>query len=213
MKLPIPTPVFHLTHIDNLSGIIKEGGLASHNRKIEKGITHKNIAYHTLQDRRAETAVDCSPFGSLHDYVPFFLGPRPPMLYAINNGKVETYQEGQAPIVYLVSMAQDVTKAGLGFVFTDGHAIMKPLTNFFNDLDNIAQVNWQFVYAKQWNDTQEYPDRRRQKQAEFLVKDFFPWSLVLKIAVINKQMKENVKKLFPLNRHNPLVILKPEWYY
>lgn len=77
MKQPIPTPVYHLTHIDNLSGIIKESGLSSHNRKIEKGIIHKDIAYHSLQDRRAETTVDCSPFGTLHDYVPFFLGPRP----------------------------------------------------------------------------------------------------------------------------------------
>ena len=41
------------------------------------------------------------------DYVPFYFGPKSPMLYAIKQGKVEGYQ-GQREIVYLVAAAEEI---------------------------------------------------------------------------------------------------------
>ena len=83
MAAPIPTPVYHLTHIDNLASIIQSGGCLSFNRKQNQGIGHIDVAYETIQVRRAQTSVPCGSGGCLHDYVPFFFAPRPPMLYAI----------------------------------------------------------------------------------------------------------------------------------
>ncbi len=93
MAAPIPTPVYHLTHIDNLASIIQSGGCLSFNQKQNQGIDHIDVAYETIQDRRSRTSVPCGPGGCLHDYVPFFFAPRPPMLYAIHRGYVKGYKQ------------------------------------------------------------------------------------------------------------------------
>lgn len=53
----------------------------------------------------------------MSEYVPFFFAPKAPMLFFINRN-VDIYQEGQEPLVYLVSSVQAVHEAGLSFVFT-----------------------------------------------------------------------------------------------
>lgn len=61
MAAPIPTSISHLTHVDNLPSIIQSGGCLSFNREQNQGIDHVNIAYETIQDRRARTLVPCGP--------------------------------------------------------------------------------------------------------------------------------------------------------
>ena len=62
-------------------------------------INYVDIAYQGIQDRRATTRVPCGAEGVLHDYVPFYFAPRSPMLYTIHKGNVESYREGQAPVI------------------------------------------------------------------------------------------------------------------
>ncbi len=140
MAAPIPTPVYHLTHVDNLSAITQSGGCVSFNQKQNQEISHVDISYESIQDRRARTLVPCGPRGCLHDYVPFFFAPRPPMLYAIHGGYVEGYEQGQAPLIHLVTTAQAVNNSGSEWVFADGHATMA-VTEFFDDLDDLDQVD------------------------------------------------------------------------
>jgi ssDNA thymidine ADP-ribosyltransferase DarT-like protein len=106
MAAPIPTLIYHLTHIDNLASISQSGGCLSFNQKQNQGIDHVDVAYKTVQVRRAQTSVPCGSGGYLHDYVPFFFAPRPPMLYAIYRGYVEGYEQGQAPLIHLVGRSR-----------------------------------------------------------------------------------------------------------
>ena len=46
------------------------------------------------------------------------------MLFSIKKGNVAGYQDGQRPILHLVSSTETVLAAGLRFTFTDGHAEM-----------------------------------------------------------------------------------------
>jgi len=117
MAAPIPTPIYHLTHIDNLTSIIDSGGCLSFNQKQNQGIGHIDVAYETIQVRRARTLVPCGSGGCLHDYVPFFFATRPPMLYAIHRGNVERYEQGQTPLIHLVTAAQAVNNSGSEWVF------------------------------------------------------------------------------------------------
>ena len=75
------------------------------------------------------------------------------------------YDEGQEPIIYLVSTAQRVVNSGAGFVFSDGHGIAA-YTGWYDDLEDLDEVDWQIVYANYWKDTVEDMDRQRKKQAE-----------------------------------------------
>ena len=177
MAAPIPTPVYHLTHIYNLASIIQSGGCLSFNQKQNQGIGHIDVAYETIQVRRAQTLVPCGSGGCLHDYVPFFFAPRPPMLYAIYGG----------------------------------HATMA-FTEFFDDLKNLNEIDWEVMESRYWNDTPTLPDRKRRRQAEFLIKDCCPWELFSEIGVINSKMKSRVKRMLENSMHQPTVQIHRNWY-
>jgi hypothetical protein len=88
LPYPVPTPVFHITPIDNLASIAKVGAILSKTHVAQQHLVAGNIAYHHIQGRRAVRRIPIAPGGTLHDYVPLYFGPRSPMLYTINNGNV-----------------------------------------------------------------------------------------------------------------------------
>jgi hypothetical protein len=179
----MPTSVYHITHIRNLPSILEAGGLMATNSLRRQRINYVDIAYQGIQDRRATTRVPCGAEGVLHDYVPFYFAPRSPMLYTIHKGNVESYREGQAPVIHLVCAAEAIEAAKICFVFTDGHAVMG-YTDYFDELQDLAAIDWEIMEAKYWADTDEDGDRKRRRQAEFLIHQFCPWTLIEEIGVI-----------------------------
>lgn len=199
-------PIYHITHLENLEAILRAGKLLAVNRQ---PLVRRTVAYTHIQERRAKTQVPLDPGGTLHDYVPFYFCPRPPMLYAIHT-RFTNYQGGQEPIIHLVSSVQDVVKAGLPFVFTDRHAVLS-YASFFNCEQDLSQLDWQAIGALHW----AKKEVREKKQAEFLVWDHLPWDLIHKIGVINLKMKRAVLDVlaqFPQRPH-PLVTVERQWYY
>lgn len=170
------TAIYHITHIRNLPGILREGGLWCDSESEQRGLAEVSIAHRHIKERRAQKPVPCAACGTLADYVPFYLAPRSPMLYAIHKGNVQTYTEGQKPILHLVSSAEVVQEAGLAFTFTDGHAEMD-ISTFFTDLNDLEKIDWDIMQSRYWYDTLKDGDRKRRRQAEFLVHSFFPWHL------------------------------------
>ncbi len=210
----MPKSIYHITHINNLESIVKADGLLAYNAMYEAEAEYTNIAYDTIQDRRATTRVPCSVGGVLHDYVPFYFAFRSPMLYTISRGNVEGYSEGQTPIIYLVSEVEKIADSNLHFAFTDGHAVIN-FTEFFDHLEYLDDaIDWEVMKDKYWKDTDEYPDRKRKRQAEFLIYNFFPWQLVTEIGVKNYQIKTEVDKILEKNAtHQPPVKTRTAWYY
>ena len=147
------------------------------------------------------------------DYVPFYFAPRSPMLYVINKGGVPGYAGGQPEVVHLVSGAEQVDAAGCDWVFTDGHADMPPLTSFYDDFANLAKIDWGVMKSRYWHDTNDYPDRERRRQAEFLVHESCPWELISKIGVHNRQTAEAVRKILADVIHKPDIEVETNWYY
>ncbi|NER36024.1 MAG: DUF4433 domain-containing protein [Oscillatoria sp. SIO1A7] len=208
------TPIYHIPHVNNLESIIKSGRLLSYSTMQKERIQYKNIAHQNIQNRRATTFVPCGSGGKLHHYVPFYFAPRSPMLYAIHKGNVEGYP-GQELVAYLVSTAQAVQEAKLPFVFTDGHAIME-ITNFFDTLTQLDKIDWHLMKEKYWNDTNQDMDRKRRRQAEFLVHSFLPWELVTEIGVFNLQNITKIEQSLQKSQnvmHKPIVKMRKEWYY
>lgn len=208
---PLPTPIYHFTHIKNLASILAQGLLS--NNALQQGcISYIDVAYQSVQDRRATKSVPCGFGGVLHDYAPFYFAPRSPMLYTIHRGNVKSYPQGQGPLIYISSTAQAVKAAGLSFVFTDGHGIIE-FTEFFDDLVNLRKIDWAVMASWYWADTAEDGDRCRRRQAEFLVHSCFPWTLTSEISVINSTMQARVHQILQNSLHQPQVIVRPEWYY
>jgi hypothetical protein len=201
-------PIYHITHVDNLQRIVAEGGL--HCDRSAQRLKSVNIAHIHIKERRLNRAVPLGPGGTVGDYVPFYFAPRSPMLYVISRGGVEGYADGQHPIVYLCSSTENVDRAGLQWVFTEGHADMV-YTDFFEDFRHLDKVDWNLMKAKYWNDTDDDPDRKRKRQAEFLVYQFFPWNLVSYIGVCDDSIADRVGEI--IQGDAPEVGVERAWYY
>lgn len=214
MSVPNPTLIFRFIHIDNLVGYLARGGLCAPNHCPDDGQLYRTIHNEEVQNRRHVTTILCGPGGTIHDYVPFYFGYLSPMLLNLKTGRVQGYDQGQAPLIYLVTTAQAVRDSGTGFVFSNGHGLAT-FTEWFDDLARLNQVDWNIVYQRYWSDTLEDMDRQRRKQAEFLVHRFCDWSLIQEIGVINQAMKERVEQIlagYPAALHKPVTV-RPAWYY
>ncbi|MGL5832427.1 MAG: type II toxin-antitoxin system toxin DNA ADP-ribosyl transferase DarT [Waterburya sp.] len=174
---------------------------------------YTDIAYQTIQDTRARKQVPCGAGGVLHDYVPFYFAPRSPMLRAIYKGYVQGYQDGQNLIIHLVVEIEAIANLNLAFAYTDGHAIMD-YSDFYDNLDQLDSViDWGLMRSKYWFDTNEDPNRKCRRQAEFLIHQFCPWTLVKEIGVINNDIKMKVEKILQNYTHQPSVKIYHQWYH
>lgn len=209
--VPLPTPIIHMTHVGNLEAIIGSGELRATSRLTAAGAAFTNIAYSSIQAQRAAKRVPCGPGGSLHDYVPFYFTRRSPMLYTINRSNVPC-EGGQGALVHLVSTAQAVADAGLGYAFSDGHGIMA-YSGFYDDLARLDEIDWDIISAVQWADTVEDGDRKRRKQAEFLVRDDFPLTLFQGAVVQTEARAAEVRAMFERSDLQLRVVVRPGWYY
>ena len=204
--------LFHITHINNLSSILRHGGLWCDAERLAQGWESVNIAHQSLKERRMRTQVPVSAGNMLGDYVPFYFCNRSPMLYAIHTGNVQGYNDGQAAVVYLVTSFGRVRQGNRAWCFTDGHAV-EAVTGFYDSVTALNEIDWNLIQNWSWRNTEEDNDRKRRKQAEFLVKTSFPWSWVEKIGVKDTQHQDQVMALLGGQAHRPLVVLAPKWYY
>lgn len=206
------TPIYHITHINNLLRILHHGGLYSDSEMLSRNIESICIAYGTLKDRRAKTVVPVAAKGTLADYVPFYFCTRSPMLYAITCGAVKNYSGGQNEIIYIVSSVERVIDTGHLWCFTDGHAV-EAINSFYKSLDNIDAIDWKVIESWSWGNRDNDFDRKRRKQAEFFVHKFFPWNLINNIGVRDNSIKDRVDNILAKKSNKPIVIIKPDWYY
>ena len=212
--VPNPTPILRFTHVDNLDTIIRRGGLHAPNHVPDDGLTYRFCHNAEVQSARAEVPVHLGPGGTIHDYVPFYFGYLSPMMLNLKTGRVEGYNEGQEPLIYLVSSAQAIEESGIKFVYSDGHGLAT-FTEWFDDLDKLDAVDWTVVNLRYWTDNINDMDRQRKKQAEFLVHQCCPWSLIQEIVVIDSTMQQRVESIlaaFPKEQRK-VVRTDQNWYY
>ena len=207
------TPIYHITHINNLTSIINSGGLIALSILKQKQVSYTNIAYENIQDQKGKKIVSCGVRGVLYDYVPFYFAPRSPMLYTIHKGNVPGYQHGQTSIIHFLVEIEAIAKSDLAFVFTDGHPIMAK-SNFYEDIQQLYYIiDWELMESKYWHDTDEDNSRKRRRQAEFLIHKFCPWTLVKEISVINNDVKIKVQKILQHLDNQPVVKRRYDWCY
>jgi hypothetical protein len=206
------TAIYHITHIRNLPNILRDGGLWCDRVVMQRNLAHICISHQHIKDRRAQKPVPCAPGGMVADYVPFYFAPRSPMLYSIHHGYVQDYQGGQSAILHLVASAEEVVRKGLAFTFTEGHAVMD-ISHFYSRLGDLDKIDWDLMASRSWSDIIQDGDRKRRRQAEFLVHEFFPFTLFDSIGVINQTMSQKVTGLLQPLAKKPVVQVVQAWYY
>ena len=213
-KVPKPTPIYRLVHFDSLVVCLRRRALHAPNHTPRDGLSYRTIHRRDIQEGRRVREVSKGPGGTVHDYVAFYLGPRSVMLYQLQTGWVEGYNEGPEPLIHLTSTCETIAAAGLRFVFSDGHGLAR-FTAWYDDLSQLDEVDWSAVYACQWNDTSQDMDRQRRKQAEFLVHRSCPLRLLKGIGVYNDAARARVEAEVAAHGMAATlsVAVRPEWYY
>lgn len=101
---------------------------------------------------------------------------------------------------------------GLPFAFSDGHGIMA-LTDFYDDPARFDRIDWAVIQGGSWFDTIEQPDRKRKKQAEFLVYKNLPVRYIEEIGVRTAAIRGEIAAMLAFQPALPPINLRPEWYY
>jgi hypothetical protein len=207
--------IYHLTHIDNLKGMVDAGRLYSDAERVARGISCALVGMSSIKERRlTELEVKCHPGTLVGQYVPFYFCARSVMLYLLHKGNHPelTYRDGQRPIIHLqadvAAVIQWADAHDVPWAFTDRNAGAY-LAEFHNASADLAQLDWKAIGATDFRGAQV----KEAKQAEFLVFGEFPWALVEEIGVIDRQVAREVQNVLGGAAHAPPVIVKPQWYY
>lgn len=217
MSPPPPAPrIFHITHVNNLAAILATGGLLSDAAIRASGGPPATIGMSAIKERRLKLPVHCHPGDVVGNYVPFYFCPRSIMLYVIHRRDNPNlgYGGGQEPIVHLQADLQAVvqwaTTSGRRWAFSLSNAGAY-YASFRSRLADLHHLDWQAIAARDFR----APAVKDGKQAELLVRDFLPWSLVTHVGVHSPAIQQQVMACLasPGITHVPLVTVEPSWYY
>ncbi len=213
---PVPAQprIYHITHVENLPGIIRDGGLWSDATLIARGGPASPIGMGNIKQRRLNLPIKCYFDECVGDYVPFYFCPRSVMLYILHrdNHPDLTYHGGQRPILHLEAdlyeamVWADANNCHWAFSLSNAGAVY---TEFRNRRSQLNEIDWAAVGSTDFRES----DVKEGKQAEFMVHKSFPWTLVRRIGVASQAIQTQVLKMLHQGAHRPLVEVRGEWYF
>lgn len=212
MTIPTAPRIFHITHIDNLPSIVANGLFSDATLQNQQGVA--TVGMTKLKARRLGLPITPHPGLHVSDCVPFYFCPRSVMLYLLHMGNHPelTYRRGQGPIVHLEADLEQVVQWAaaepLRWAFSLGNAAAYA-AEFRSDLADLGDIDWSAVANTDFRD----PTVREGKQAELLVEERFPWSLVQRIGVHSVGVRTRVLSVIAGAPHQPPVAIEPTWYY
>jgi len=184
--------LYRMTHIDNVPHIL------------QFGITHRNSPnrnphFIPIGDRSLITTRNNFVLENgrqIGDYIPFYFGYRMPMLYVIQKGYNNLPVVPPEQIVYCVSSVAKMIEINLDFIFTNGHAVDSFSSCYsIRDIDKIDELlDINAIQDKYWKDDDDL-DKKRRKEAEFLISEDVPSVAILGFVVYNEQAKVKLQTM------------------
>jgi len=212
---PANQKIWHITHWENLPGILKSDALRSDARRLEMDLACSVVGISKIKERRLkEIEVTCHPGTMVGHYVPFYFCPRSVMLYILYRGNSPDldYLGGQEPIVHLQADLKGViewaTRTGTRWAFSDRNAGAY-FASFSSEEDDLAGLDWRAIENQDFRN----PSVKEGKQAEFLIFESFPWKLIESVGVYNQEFAQKVDEMLGSAQHRPSIIIQRDWYY
>jgi len=214
MSVPANPPIYHITHVDNLASIIAGGFLLSDAVMIARGGPQAAIGMSSIKQRRFKLPVHTQPGTFVGEYVPFYFCLRSVMLYLIFRGDHPElgYKGGQGPVVTLEADLQATvawaTHSGAKWAFSLSNAGAN-YAEFRSSLAQLGEVKWDAVAARDFR-----PETVKEgKQAEFLLHERFPWSLITGVGAASLATRDRAGAIITSGSHRPPANVRPDWYY
>lgn len=208
--LPEKTGLYRITHYRNLPFILKNG-LHCPNSSLDDP-EFVPIGFPTLVAQRNVRNVELAPFGTLADYIPFYLTVKSPMLYVIHKGNdPEVIVTPQDEIIYLVSTFGKLDELDIQYLFTDRHAQLE-YAKFYSSSKDLDKLNWKIIKTDEWG-RQYGPDLKEIKQAECLVHKHLPVKAIIGIGCFNERIADKVRSMVSSHNLNIETKVKINWYF
>lgn len=204
--------IYHMTHIKNLPGILSGGILQAHSSEAGRPTLVVDIAAPDTRETRRTTELT-EQEDSVARYVPFFLSPDARLWDSIRSGEsdprlaAEVAGFASTEFVVLVSTIKDVfahadSVEQVEYSITNGDAA-GVLTRFGTGREGVERM----VRGLRANEESE-----EILDAEFLVKEAFPFELVSLIGVKNERVRDEVKSLLAHSSQRARVAVYPPWF-
>ncbi len=211
---PAQLKIFHITHVDNLSSIVRDGHILPDSVMTSRGGPGAAIGMSSIKQRRLGLPLKCHPGDCVGEYVPFYFCPRSIMLFVIHcaNHSELTYCGGQGPIVHLQSDLHSVVAWATGqarrwaFTTANAGAYYAP---FHASVAQLNLLEWVSIGQPDFRD----PTVKEAKQSEFLVHGGFPWQLVKRVGVKSPSVQTAATAAIAGASHQPPIDVRPDWYY
>lgn len=216
--VPAKPKIYHIVHCDRLESIAADGFLWCDSAVLDRESPGTTIGMAVIKQRRLSNRLASHENLHVGDCVPFYFCPRSIMLYLIHcdNNPDLAYHGGQEPVVHLeADLAATVQWAKQNqkrWAFTLSNAGSSYFEDFA-DLAELHKINWRAIANNVWAGRGVASEIKEGKQAEFLLENQFPWSLVERIGVCSAKISEKVGRFLTRLEHRPALEVKPEWYY
>lgn len=199
--------LYRITHVENIPHIQQFG--ITHSNSVNANPEYKSIGDNSLITTRNEFKLNNGR--TLGEYIPFYFGPRMPMLYVIQHGYNMVSPTPAHEIVYCITSIQNVINLGLEFIFTDGHAVDSFSSQYTKqDLAKIESIiDWKAITDRYWRDESDL-DKKRRREAEFLILGDLASEGIISFLVFNNEAK---RRLIQFGVSEDLVYLRPENYF
>lgn len=197
---------FRLVHIENIPYILKCGF-------VHKDSPCADPNYVEIGDKTVIKTRETRAIGNrkISSYIPFYFGPRSPMLYVIQHGYNGVKQYGAEYLVYCILKIEDIISNHIDCIFTDGHPL-NDITNTYpcSELVNLDEyVSFNDVYTKYWVSEDDW-DLKRRKEAELLILNELSPLYIKGFVVYNERAYE---KLLADGISKERIVLKPDYYF
>ncbi len=203
---------YRITHIQNLPHIL-EKGIVAKNHPDASG-DYLQIGNPEIIDVRSTAPVKLEGYGNIGDYVPFYFTPKSMMLYNIITGyRAPLVPKRQREEILVVRCLIDTLATHETWFFTDGQG-NDAVTNHFNDLADLGQLDWASIQHSNFSKSDGDFDRARRYQAEFLVYQQVPIAHIESLNVYNQVAADHVKGLLAeKNITNIAVNVQPLYFF
>lgn len=198
---------FRLIHILNIPHVLQHGFV--HRTSSFADSKYVPIGDQTIIKIRSSRLVGNNYV--IGDFIPFYFGPRSPMLYVIQHGYNGVKQYSPEELVYCIIRLDDIEKSPIRCVFTDGHAL-NMITKWY-DKEKLKDINrivkYDDVYIANWVNEDDR-DLKRRKEAELLLLDELPVQYIRGFVVYNEEAKERLQE-YGVNLHQ--IAIRPNYYF
>lgn len=202
--------IFRITHIDNVPWILRHGLHCRSSNVLDPSF--REIGNAEVIQKRGTRMVTCGPRGVLSDYIPFYFTPRTPMLYNIRTGWQGMTKTPMPEIVMFAARLRALAERGIGYVFTDSHALVVT-RRFFDDLVRLDQIDWPLIQSGNFQRDPDDPGKLERYQAEALIHRYLPIEALAGIICHGPAQEAQLKQRVRAAGLSTPVIVRPAYYF